>query len=414
MSVIVLVVGAATYLGFIIVAAQLDTTPAASRISEAFSSGALSDDSTRTLALVTGFVVADSDQYSTCVPLSLALSAPADVFGNGPWEAGTITCGSLRAALEGAEGTQPWFRYWNGGSAILKVLLTFVPYSMVQVIMSAALVGLLLILGWQAWRFSRTFAVGIVAILGLGSDLLWQGMSPGVGVSSVIGLVGAVGVQQAFMRGWSGRWGVVMLAGLAYAATAQMHIPIAFAIMAGLMAMLPLLGRRGPVGWRPYAVGAVSTVLWVGGYSLGLITRYVWIAVNRGGVSSVTGEVGSNSPYFLSENLLQAFHALVTLLMRTWFAYGWLQVGLWVAFAVIGWSLAKGGARGWRSAEVAVASLPLLAGVLWLVVWGRHTQHLFVNVLVSMIVLNVLFSIEASRRRTLDEPRVATEPQLVQ
>jgi hypothetical protein len=100
--------------------------------------------------------------------------------------------------------------------------------------------------------------------------------------------------------------------------------------------------------------------------------------------------------------------------MQTWFAYGWLQIGLWFAFIIIGWSLAKGGARGWRGLEVFVAGLPLMAGVLWLLVWGRHTQHLFVNVLVSMIVLNVLFIFEVARRRALDEAGVFSQPQLVQ
>ena len=411
---LVFLIVAAVYLGFIFGAAQLDNAPATRNLIGAFESGALSDDSTRTIAPLTGLIVADSDQYSTCVPLSLALSPAEAVFGEGPWQTGTITCGSLREALVGAEGTQPWYRYWNGNAAILKVMLTFLPYVTVQVLVTLTLVVLLAVIAWRARHSSKTFAVGLVVILGFGSDLLWQGMSPGVGVSSVVGLAGALGVQEAFTRGWAARWGVVALAGFTYASTAQMHIPIAFAVMVGMVAMLHLLGRTSPVDWRLYMVGAVATVVWVGGYVIGLLTRYLWIAMNRGGISSVTGEVGTNSPYFLSESLSQALNGLLALLMRTWFAYGWLQIGLWFAFIIIGWSLAKGGARGWRNPEVFVAGLPLMAGVLWLLVWGRHTQHLFVNVLVSMIVLNVLFSLEVARRRAFDESGVFAQPNLVQ
>ena len=254
-SVLVFVVGALVVVGFILTAAQLDSSRAQAHVAEAFDTGALTDESTRELALVTGFVVADSDQYSTCVPLSLALSAPEDVFGLGPWSSAPTSCTNLREAIAGAPGTLSWFRYWNGGSAILKVLLTFMSYAMVQVLMTAALVGLLALIAWQAWRYSPTFAVGLVVVLGLASDLLWQGMSPGVGVSSVVGLCGAVAVQWAFARGWQGRWGVAALAGLAYAATAQMHIPMAFAMLCGMLAMVPLLGRVGAVGWRPYSAG---------------------------------------------------------------------------------------------------------------------------------------------------------------
>ena len=100
--------------------------------------------------------------------------------------------------------------------------------------------------------------------------------------------------------------------------------------------------------------------------------------------------------------------------MRTWFAYGWLQIGLMIVFGVIGWSLAKGGSQGWRSTEVLLAIAPASVGVLWLMVWGHHTQHLFVNVLVSMILLNVLFAVEAARRRALVEPGVLADAGLVQ
>jgi hypothetical protein len=412
-SAAVLVVGALALISFILMAARIDTAPSRQHLIEAFESGALGPDATRTLEIVPGFVVAPSDQFSSCVPLSLSQAAPGDVFGSGPFS-GPYSCEGVYVGLQGGAGTISYGRYWNGSSAVLKVLLTFTSVLVVQVGLTITLTLLLGVLAWRAWRFSQSMGVGVFVTLAFASDILWHGMSVSIGVTSAVGLAGVIATQVAFERRWAGRWGVVLLSGLCYACLAQMYVPIAFAILTGIAAGLPLLRRtQEPIrslSTRASVIGIVA-VLWVAGYVLGLATRYAWIVVFGPGLSSLQGEVGSSSTIFMSHTFIQPFHGLVTLLMRTWFEYGWMQVGLMAVVGVIGWGLARGGSVGFKSRPVFISLAPLLLGFAWLAAWGGHTQHLFVNLLLAAMLLNVVFAVEFGRRVAWNESRISTDPQ---
>ena len=265
-----------------------------------------------------------------------------------------------------------------------------------QILVTVLLFVLLALLVWSTWRLSPTFAVGTLVTLGLTSDLLWHGLSIGLGVSTVAGLIGSLAVLWAFTRSWYLRWGIVALAGLTYAVISDMFLPMGFAVLAGTLALAPLLRRAGALIWRSALVGGAVSAVWVVGYALGLATRYVWIGIAGPGWDSLTA-IGDNASYFLSTSPHQAAVALLSQVMLGWLSVGFMQVGLMLAFGVIGWSLAKGGAAGALRMSTLAALIPFFFGVAWLAIWGGHTQHLFVNVLLSIMLLSLLMASEIAR-----------------
>jgi hypothetical protein len=400
-SALVFVIGALAVVAFIIGAAQLDGDRARQHVADAFSSGALAEGPYREIELVPGFLVMESDNYSTCVMLSQMLAPSDTVFAEGVWGATPGDgCAALAEAVTGGPTvTTVWYRYWHGASAVSKVLLTALPVQAAQVLLILVLVLLIAAITYRVARISMALGVGTAVVLLLTSDLPWQGLSLVHGVSSTIGLAGVLLTQIAFARRWAGRWGVLLVAGFAYAATAQMLTPIAFAIMAAVMAMVPLLrGDKALLGpWQ----GLLAGVLWVVGYAAGLASRYLWVAVAGPGLDQIQGELQSSAQdIYLTTTLIQPFHALVGLITKTWLGVGWMQVGLMVAFAVLGWILGTGGARGLRSVQVLVTAAPIMLGFGWLLVWAGHTNHTFVHVLLSAMLLNVLFTVTYARHRS--------------
>lgn len=402
-SALVLIIGALAFLGFIIGSAHLDGSRAQEHVVQGFESSALAPGAYREIELIPGFVVMESDNFSTCVMLSQMLAPAETVFAEGRWGATPGDgCAALNEAVTDGPSTQTsWYRYWHGASAITKVLLTFLSVQAAQVLLVGAIALLIAIISVRVWRISRALGVGTAVILLLTSDLTWQGLSLVHGVSSTVGLLGVLATQIAFSRDWSGKWGVVLLSGFAYAATAQMLIPMAFAILCGVMAMLPLL--RGTLTRVGSWIGLISGVTWVGGYAMGLASRYIWVAVAGPGLGQIQGELrGSAQEIYFTEAVSQPFYAAVGLLMKTWFAAGWMQVGLMIAFGVFGWILGRGGAAGLLHRQVLITASPILIGVAWLLVWAGHTNHTFVHVLLCAMLLCALFSADyARRRRTL-------------
>ncbi len=407
----VLLAGIMVILGFVFVSASLD--PAASRqsVTEAFDSGVLTADTYRTIEVVPGFIVAESDGFSSCVMYGQMLSPSENVFGTRLWTEDGQSCAGLIDALHGGESAQyPWYRYWHGGSAIAKVLLTVMSVHAAQILLTALLALLVTVLFVRTRRFSKTLSVGLLVTLVLTSDTLWQGLSLIHGISTSVGLTGVIAAQIAFERGWRFRWAVVALGGFAYAVTAQMLVPMAFAVLAGVMAMLPVL-RPGPVVTsRRVAVGFLASATWVGGYVLGLGSRYVWVATFGPGLDELRAEISTTAGGFASDTLISPFHGVLGLLMKTWFQQGWMQVGLLVAFLVMGWSLGRGASRHLLEWPVLVSLAPLTFAVAWLGAWGYHTNHTFVHFLLAIMLFAVMFSIEVARRIGQDHELVVAEP----
>lgn len=197
---------------------------------------------------------------------------------------------------------------------------------------------------------------------------------------------------------WRGKWGVFLLNGFVQAATAQVLIPMAFAILCAVAVMLPLL--RGTLTRVGSWIGLISGLTWVVGYALGLAPRYIWVAVAGPWLGQIQGELRGSAPeIYLTESVSQPFYAVVGLLMKTWFAAGWMQVGLLIAFGVFGWILGRGGAVGLLHRQVLITASPILIGVAWLLVWAGHTNHTFVHVLLCAMLLCALFSADYARRR---------------
>jgi hypothetical protein len=400
-SSLVVIVGAGIAIGFILFSANLDTAAPRQHLIEAFQSGVLSHDTYRELEVVPGFIVMESDSFSSCVMYSQML-APADsVFATGVWlAANDRSCGGLARALAGEPATSTsWYRYWHGASAISKVVLTVLPVQAAEILLTLVLLLLVVTLVSLTWRTSRTFAVGLATIFVLTSDTLWQGMSLVHGISTAVGLAGATATLIAFRREWAGRWGVVVLAGFSYAVVAQMLLPIAFAITCGVVAMLPFLSRSSALtrlmAWRGLAVAG----LWVGGYALGLGSRYVWVQLAGPGLDVIRAELTATAEGgFRTHALIDPFYGVVGLLTKTWFGVGWMQIGLMAAFLVMGWSLGRGAYRGLKRPEVLISLTPIGFGLAWLAVWAGHTNHTFVHTLLSCMLLNVMFAIELARR----------------
>lgn len=399
LSLLVFLVGSGTFLGFIFVSAQMDTDQARQHVAEAFANSTLAPGAYREIELVPGFIVMESDNFSTCVMLSQMLAPSATVFAEGEWGVtGGVDCAALEEAVTGGATQQTsWYRYWHGASAISKVMLTVMSVQVFQIVLTVVLVMLLIAVIASVYRTSAPLGVGVAFVLIGTSDLAWQGLSLVHGVSSSIGLIGVLGVLIAFRRQWVARWGVVGLAGFTYASTAQMLTPIAFAILSGVFAMLPLLVKQSSA-WNA-ARGLGVGVLWIVGYGVGLASRYLWVATIGPGLDQIQGELsGSAQGIYMTTSAIQPFHQLVGLVMKTWLGVGWMQVGLMMTFGVMGWFVAKGAFGNLGSQRVALTLTPILLGVGWLAIWAGHTNHTFVHVLLAAMLVNLLFSLDYARR----------------
>ena len=399
LSLITFVMGSSIFLGFIIAAAHIDTSQARQHVAEAFANETLVAGAYREIELVTGFIVMESDNFSTCVMLSQML-APADtVFAEGEWGVtGGVDCASLEEAVTGGETQKTsWYRYWHGASAISKVMLAIMSVQGFQIVLTMVLVILLVALIVSVYRISAPLGTGVAFVLLGTSDLAWQGLSLVHGISSSVGLIGVLAVLTAFRRNWAARWGIVALAGFTYASTAQMLTPMAFAILSGVFAMLPLLLK--PASAWSAARGLGVGVLWIVGYGAGLASRYLWVATVGPGLEQIQGELsGSAQGIYMTTSAIQPFHQLVGLVMKTWLDVGWMQVGLMMTFGVMGWLVAKGAFAGLANQQVALSLTPMLLGVGWLIIWAGHTNHTFVHVLLSAMLVNLLFSLDYARR----------------
>lgn len=398
-SLITFLLGGGLFLGFIFVAANMDSSQARQHVAEAFADGTLTSGAYREIELVPGFIVMESDNFSTCVMLSQMLASAPTVFAEGVWGVtGGVDCASLEEAVTGGEvSSTSWYRYWHGASAVSKVMLTFISVQMFQVILTLVLALLLATTLIAVSRVSLPLGVGMAFVLIGTADLAWQGLSLVHGVSSSIGLAGALAVLVAFQRRWSARWGIVALAGFTYASTAQMLTPIAFAILSGVFAMLPLL-LKSTSTWSAARGLGVGTI-WVIGYAIGLVSRYLWVATVGPGLDQIQGELtGSAQGIYMTTSAIQPFHQLIGLLGKTWLSVGWMQIGLMMTFAAIGWFVAKGALVGFKDWRVALSLTPILLGIGWLIVWAGHTNHTFVHVLLSAMLVNLLFSLDYARR----------------
>ena len=409
-SLMLFLIGVAATISFIVGAANLDGNRARAHVVQAVESSALAAGAYRNIELIPGLVVMESDNFSTCVMLSQMFGPAETVFGEGIW--GTEPgdgCSQAYAAIAGEPSVPTtWYRYWHGASAIGKVLLTGLPFQVVQILLTVVIALLVAVISWRVWRHSKALGVGFAITLALASDLLWHGLSLVHGITATVGLSGVLAVLMSFERRWSARWGVVLLAGFTYAATAQMLIPIAFAILSATVAMLPLLRERplklGP--WTGLAVG----VGWIMGYGLGLLSRYIWVSTLGPGAAQLS-EISGTSQIYLTQTLIQPFHATLGLLMKTWFGVGWMQIGLIAVGATVGWILARGGSRNLLQTDTLIAATPVLLGVGWLVVWAGHTNHTFVNVLLASMLVSVLFAMDYSRRRLAGASRSSNNVQ---
>lgn len=403
-SLLVFLIGAAATVSSIVGAAYVDGERAREHVVEAVESSALASGAYREIELVPGLVVMESDNFSTCVMLSQMFGPAESVFGEGIWGTGSGDgCAQVYAAIAGEPRVQTtWYRYWHGASALGKLLLTVLPFQAVQVLLSIAIALLVTIISWRVWRYSKALGVGIAITLILASDVLWHGLSLVHGITASVGLTGVLAVLISFERRWSARWGVVLLAGFTYAATAQMLIPIAFAILSATVAMLPLLTSR-PSKFGPWT-GLVVGTGWIVGYALGLLSRYIWVSTLGPGAAQLS-EISGSSQIYLTQTLVQPFHATLGLLMKTWLGVGWMQIGLIVVAGTIGWILARGGSRALLQVDTLIVATPILLGFGWLVVWAGHTNHTFVNVLLASMLVSALFTIDYSRHKASLGPR---------
>jgi hypothetical protein len=228
-------------------------------------------------------------------------------------------------------------------------------------------------------------------------------MAPLHGVSSIFGFTFALLTLIAFDRRWMIRWAVPTLGGVTYAMVAHTLIPAAFAILVALTAMLPLLRSPERATSRSFAVGLVVGTLWFGGYALATAARAIWVAVWGPGPETAISEWTGTGGGFLIHSWIDPGYQTLGLLGKTWLEVGFMQVGLMAFFLILGWSLAKGGARSARSHLPWVAASPALFGLAWLIVWANHTNHTYVHAVPGLILLAVLFASEAGRAAGAEE-----------
>jgi len=380
-------------------AAALSIDKPAQSLAEAFDNGTLSNDVARELAPVTGLVVFESDYEGACSAYSHMLSPAEDLFGLGMRPSDPIWgCEAVNATVHGrlGEAYSSYYRYWQGAAAFNRIGLNLMSVFWWQVLITVAVVGLLGAIILKLWGYSRVFALGAAIAFFLMIDFPWQGMAPLHGLSSIFGLTFALFTLLAFERQWAVRWGIATLGGVTYAMMAHTLIPMAFAMLISIMAMTPLLHRQSTV--REFLAGPAAGVLWVFGYVIATAARAIWVATLGPGPQQVVSEWTGTSGGFMIRSWIDPFSQTLGLLMKTWFEAGFMQIGLMAFFLVLGWSLARGGARNFTTRKALIALSPAALGVAWLIVWANHSNHTYVHAVLGLLLLVVLFASEVARR----------------
>ena len=291
--------------------------------------------------------------------------------------------------------TFSYYRYWQGAAAFNRIGLTVMSVYWWQVLITVLVVGLLVTIILKLWPYSSAFAVGAGIAFFMMIDFPWQGMAPLHGLSSIFGLSFALLTLVAFERHWIARWGIATLGGVTYAMMAHTLIPMAFAMLTSLMAMAPLLRRQSSA--RNFAVGPAVGLLWVFGYGLATGARALWVATLGPGPQQVVSEWTGTSGGFMIRSWIDPFSQTLGLLMKTWFEAGFMQIGLMAFFLVLGWSLARGGARSLLTSRSLVSLSPTLFGIGWLIVWANHSNHTYVHAVIGVMMLVLLFASETAR-----------------
>jgi len=413
-NILVFLSAAALILGFVFFSASLSPDRAQESVRTALLDGALTNNSFSEIELIPGFLVMESDGYSTCVMLSQMLAPSDTVFGTGLWTVKTQqSCAGIGEAVMAAPSQyNNWYRYWHGASAVSKITLSFLSVHVFQILLISLLGLLSILITWRLFMISRQMGVAYFIVAFFITDTPWQGLSLVHGISTSIGLGGVLLSLIAFERSWTARWAVVLTAGFAYAVVAQMLVPMAFAIQTGVVVICVLVLRNRQFIVRMAFLGASMSALWVVGYGLGLVSRYIWVAFWGPGWAVVSGEVSGTSGLYRSSALSDPFYALVGLLMKTWLNVGWMQVGLFVAFGLVGWMLAKGSVRNLLRPVALITLMPSLLGVGWLAYWSFHTNHTFVHALLAAIFFNVFLYLEVSKTSAEGPFRFVSKPPL--
>lgn len=398
LNTVIVLAGLLAMVGIFYGAAALSIEGPAQRLAEAFDDGTLSNDVARELAPVTGLVVFESDYEGACSAYSHMLSPAEDLFGQGMRPSDPIWgCEAVNVTVHGrlGEAYSPYYRYWQGAAAFNRIGLTVMSVYWWQILITAVVVGLLAAIIFKLWRYSRALAAGAAIAFCLLIDFPWQGMAPLHGLSSVFGLMFALLTLVAFERQWVVKWGIATLGGVTYAMMAHTLIPMAFAMLTSIMAMAPLLRRPSTV--RELLVGPIAGALWISGYIVATAARALWVATLGPGPQQVLSEWTGTSGGFMIRSWIDPFSQTLGLLMKTWFEAGFMQIGLMVFFLILGWSLAKGGARGLLRREALVALSPGLFGIGWIIVWSNHSNHTYVHGVLGVLLLMGLFGSEMAR-----------------
>ena len=135
----------------------------------------------------------------------------------------------------------------------------------------------------------------------------------------------------------------------------------------------------------------------MGGYVIGTGSRAVWVTAFGPGQGRGLGEWGGTSTGYITRNFIDPIYQTFGMLMKTWFSVGTMQIGLILFALVLGWSLARCTGNPFGDRRTWLALSPSLIGMGWLLLWAWHTPHLYVHAVPAMILLNILFAVEAAR-----------------
>ena len=406
-----------TFISFFYVSANINSESPRITVKEAFDDGVITYDIYRLLEAIPGFIVTESDNAGSCYMYGHMLAPPESLFGLGARSADTslMNCEALEAVVQEADSPATYisyYRYWQGAAAISKVALSVMNVSQFQWLLTILLAVLSVALSIFAWRRSRILGLGFLVTFAMTTDFLWQGFSPLHGVATVVGLGGALVVYAAFSRSWSTRWAWVVVAGMAYAMFAHTLIPMAMLLLTYMAAFLASRATNHKSKGRALLSHLGLPLLWIIGYLIGSVSRWVWTSTLGPGLPTLRSEFAYSSEKFITTSPIDPFYQLIGLLTKTWLEFGVMQVGLIVTTLLIGASWGRQLATSINWATVGIWISPVVYPLVWLSIFAFHTNHTYVHAVLSMALLLVLYSLEMARlinQRGLqgdaDEPR---------
>lgn len=333
--------------------------------------------------------IATEDNYSNCIEIGHSVIQDRLPFSK-HLETKTLLnsmCSNILNATKSTEDTTVInARFFHGTSALLRILLSLISYFQLQVLIS---IMLLFLATWMTFEFAKKDKF-LGLILGifffLLTDIPFQGLSPVHGISTCIGLGGALYVLKFLNLNKSNLLLTIFLLGGLYGFFAQFFTPALFAILLASV----ILVRTDKNTERYLAAKVFLSYLF--GYFFIEFIRFIQTALILG-FKQIGTEGGQGVNERLTHNPLQLIRITYMHLFVTTGQFPVRMVGIYLIFGILGFQIGLLGAKNAVAHAGNPEFLPFWLSISWYLLFAGHDGHGWVFNLIGGTICYLLITI---------------------